>query len=216
MPTVGTRVAYEFKVPGIEKLKGMSVVQWSQETPLGRSSPQARGMGCEFFQPAPEFVESMCRMINALSAHHVPQEFRSHIPAKDLAAKAVRLLGWLGSHKIILKEGALTSERVCVCFEPLMMLNLTGFLLGFCETQRRQSTEFFLDFGGAEHSGEFKAEINIPNITPETISALKASMPALFAAAGGRESLHTHHINLDFSLRADTLAIVFRFPTRGP
>jgi hypothetical protein len=216
LPPMGSRVRFEFKVPDIQQLQGTAVVQWSQEAPLGRSSPQARGLGCEFFQPEPDFIETMCRMINALVAHHVPPEIRSRMKAKDLAAKAVRLLGWLGSHKVTMREGALTSERECVCFEPLLTLNLTGFLLGFCETQGRLADEIFLDFSGNENAAEFKVEIKGQAITPDTIATLKAFMPAIFAAAGGKESLHIHHINLDFAFRADTLAIVFRFPTRGP
>jgi hypothetical protein len=216
LPPMGSRVAFDFKVPDVQQLKGMAVVQWSQEAPLGRSSPQARGLGCEFFQPAPEFIETMCRMINALVAHHVPKEIRSRMKAKDLAAKAVRLLGWLGSHKVTLKEGALTSERECVCFEPLLTLNLTGFLLGFCETQGKIADEIFLDFCGNENAAEFKVEIKGQPITPDTIATLKAYMPAIFAAAGGRESLHIHHVNLDFAFSGDSLAIAFRFPTRGP
>ncbi len=216
MPEIGSHITYEFQIPGVPTLKGASVVQWNQETPLSPSSPQARGLGCEFVTPEPQFIETLCRLINALASHHVPKEFCSIVKAKDLAAKAVRLLEWLGSHKIILKEGALTSEQECVCFEPVMALSLTGFLLGFCETQGKKAKEMFLDFSGNNHAGEFKVEINEQSISPDTIAALKESMPALFIAAGGKESLHMHHINLDFVLRADTLAIVFRFPTRGP
>jgi hypothetical protein len=207
---------FEFHIPGIPSICGKAATQWTQEVPLNKSAPQARGIGCEFMQQDSALSETVCRLITALSSKKVPADFLSKIKVSDLVQKSLKNLQWLGSHSVIVRETLATSTRECTCFEPILSLNLTGFLLGFCENVKGKIDTVYLDLAGPEYAVELKAEISGPAVTPETHKILSASMPALFASAGGKESISLHHINLDFSLRADTLAVVFRFPTRGP
>jgi hypothetical protein len=216
MPNIGSLMKFEFCIPGVPVLAGKSIVQWTQEVPLNEFAPQARGIGCEFFELEPQISETICKLVTALSSKKVPPEFVSKVSLSNLANKAIRNLKWLGSHNVTPRLSLTESTRECQCFEPLLSLNLTGFLLGFCENVRGKVNEVFLDLTGPEHSAEFRAEIVGPSVTPETHKSLSTSMPALFDAAGGKELMFLHHINLDFSLKSDTLAVVFRFPTRGP
>jgi hypothetical protein len=216
MPSIGSLVEFEFCIPGIPVLAGKGIVQWTQEVPLNKFAPQARGIGCEFFELDTQVAETICKLVTALSSKKVPPEFVSKVSLSAIANKSIRNLKWLGSHSITPRPTLLESTRECRCFEPLLTLNLTGFLLGFCDNLQGKVNEVFLDLTGPEHSAEFRAEVNGPAVTPETHRSLSTSMPALFDAAGGKDLMFIHHINLDFSLKSDTLAVVFRFPTRGP